>query len=64
MAGPAVIRACQRAQVDPNELDSSALRQVLPYLEMTLQLYLPEEAGLRLRALDALADEARGSRPR
>jgi glycerol uptake facilitator-like aquaporin len=55
IAAAAVTRACQRAHVDPSHLDPGSLGQVLPFLEMTLRLYLPDEADGRLRALRSLA---------
>lgn len=55
IAAAAVTRACQRAHVDPSQLDTSSLGQVLPFLEMTLRLYLPDEADSRMRALRSLA---------
>lgn len=55
IASAAVVRACQRARIDPAQLDPTTLGRVLPFLEMTLRLYVPEEADTRLRALQALA---------
>jgi hypothetical protein len=55
IARAAIIRACGRAGVDPDQLDSSGLQRAMPHLEATLRLYLREEAGARLEALRDLA---------
>ncbi len=55
IAAAAVTRACGRARVPPQRLDRGTLGRVLPFLEQTLRLYVPEEADARLRALNALS---------
>ncbi|MGC4066164.1 MAG: hypothetical protein QM784_16275 [Polyangiaceae bacterium] len=54
IAHAAVARACVRAGVDSSTLTRESLVKVLPHLEQTLWIYLPEEAPQRLRAIKAL----------
>ena len=55
IAAAAVSRACVRAGVVPAALTPESLVKVLPHLEKTLEIYLHDEAELRLRAIRALA---------
>lgn len=55
IAHAALTRACNRAGVDPEALDRTSLSRVLPHIEMTLRLYMPDEAEARLRSLRLLA---------
>jgi hypothetical protein len=55
IAHAAITRACNRAGVDPHLLDRVSLTRVLPHLEMTLRLYIPDEAETRLHSLRQLA---------
>lgn len=55
IARAAIARACGRAGVDPDRLDAGGLARALPHLELTLRLYLREQADAHLRALQQLA---------
>lgn len=54
IAHTAIARACVRAGVDSTALNRDNLRLVVPYLEMTLEIYLRHDALPRIRAIKAL----------
>jgi hypothetical protein len=54
IATPVVQRACARAGLQMENLRAATLRRVLPHLEATLRLYLPQQVDERMKALGAL----------
>ena len=59
LAEPAVMRACKRADVDPESMMAADLVPVLPQLEKTLRLFLkPPELAERLEVIAQLGTAA------
>ncbi|HMA94525.1 MAG TPA: hypothetical protein VKP30_17665 [Polyangiaceae bacterium] len=57
--GPAAVaRACVRAGLDSSALSRRNLAQVIPHLQMTLEIYLREGVSARMRRVKALAHRA------
>jgi len=58
IASTTIVRACRRAEVEPEHLDARTLTQALPYIREALRVFLPEqETRRRMVDIEDLARE-------